>query len=44
MNKSKNLIEIYNPKNELEPNQNCEFCKRDIEIISLNRNINNENN
>jgi hypothetical protein len=39
MNKSKNLIEIYNSKNEPEPNPNCEFCKRDIEIISLNKKL-----
>jgi hypothetical protein len=39
MNKSKNLIEIYNSEKEPEPNSNCEFCKRDREIIDLNKKL-----
>jgi hypothetical protein len=34
-----NLIEIYNSEKEPDPNQNCEFCKRDIEILALNRKL-----
>jgi hypothetical protein len=34
-----NLIEIYNSEKEPDPNPNCEFCKRDIEIISLNKKL-----
>jgi hypothetical protein len=34
-----NLIEIYNSEKEPEPNPNCEFCKRDREIIDLNKKL-----
>ena len=34
-----NLIEIYNSKNEPDPSPNCDFCKRDIEILSLNKKL-----
>ncbi len=34
-----NLIETYNSEKEPDPNPNCEFCKRDIEIISLNKKL-----
>jgi hypothetical protein len=33
-----NLIKVYRSEEEPEPNSNCEFCKRDIEIIDLNKN------
>ncbi len=34
-----NLIEIYNSEKEPEASPNCDFCKRDIEIISLNKKL-----
>jgi hypothetical protein len=34
-----NLIEIYNSEKEPDPNPNCEFCKRDREIIDLNKKL-----
>jgi len=34
-----NLIKVYNSEKEPELSQNCEFCKRDFEIISLNKKL-----
>jgi hypothetical protein len=34
-----NLIKIYNTDNEPDPDPNCEFCQRDIEIVSLNKKL-----
>ena len=33
------LIEAYHSDKEPDPNPNCEFCKRDREIIDLNKKL-----
>jgi hypothetical protein len=33
------LIETYHSDKEPDPNPNCEFCKRDTEIIMLKKNL-----
>jgi hypothetical protein len=37
------LIEVYNSDKEPDPNPDCEFCKRDIEIINFKQNSKREN-